>query len=131
MSDFVSAAAPSGGIKFDDYKGSLFIIEPLAAEVGVQTAYGTADPVRANVHVITGPGQSEDHLDTLIFPKVLAGQLKGQIGSKVVGRLGQGVAKPGQSAPWILEPATDDDLTKAQEWLAARKPAVTSAQAPF
>lgn len=132
MSEFVSAAPPSGGIKYDDHKGSLLIIEPLSLEQNVQTSFGPADPVRANVYVLTGPGEAEDHLDTLIFPKVLAGQLKGQIGRKVVGRLGQGTAKPGQSAPWLLEEATPDDLEKAQAWLTTRaQPAVTSAVAPF
>lgn len=129
--DFVSAPAPSGGIKLDEHQGKLLIIEPLSIETGVQTAYGPADPVCANVHVLTGPGTSEDYPSALIFPKVLAGQLKGQIGKKVVGRLGQGTAKPGQSAPWVLEEATADDLTKAQEWLAKQAPAVTSAAAPF
>lgn len=131
MSEFVSAAAPSGGIKFDDFKGALFIVEPLSQETGVQTAFGSADPVRANVHIITGPDSSEDYPDTLIFPKVLAGQLKTQIGKKVVGRLGQGTAKPGQSAPWLLEEATADDIAKAQAWLARQAPAVTTAAAPF
>lgn len=132
MSEFVSASAPSGGIKFDEYKGSLLIIEPLSVEVGIQTAFGTADAVKANVHALTGPTESDDYDETLIFPKVLAGQLKSNIGKRVVGRLGQGTAKPGQSAPWVLEPATAEDLTKAQAWLEARKqPAVTSAQAPF
>lgn len=131
MSEFVSAAPPSGGITWADHKGKLLIVEPIALEQGIQTVHGLSDAVKANVHVLTGPGESEDYLDTLVFPKVLAGQLKGQIGNKVVGRLGQGAAKPGQSAPWLLEEATPDDLTKAQEWLAKQKPAVTSAQAPF
>lgn len=131
MNDFVSAAPPSGGITWDDHNGKLLIVEPLAVETGIQTVHGATDAVRANVHVITGPGTSEDYDDTLVFPKVLSGQLRGQIGRKVVGRLGNGAAKPGQSAPWLLEQATDDDLAKAQEWLNAQKPAVTSAAPPF
>ena len=131
MSEFVSAAPPSGGVNWSEMKGKLIIFEPISLETGIQTAYGVADAVKANVHVITGPGESEDHPDTLVFPKVLASQLKGQIGKKVVGRLGSGVAKPGQSAPHVLEEATPDDIKKAQEWLAAQKPAVTSAAPPF
>ena len=130
MSDFVSASAPSGGIDWSDYKGKLLVIEPLSYETGIKTSFGDADAVRANVHVLTGPAESEDYEDTLIFPKLLVGQTKNQIGRKVVGRLGQGVAKPGQSAPWVLEPATEDDIAKAREWDAKRKPAFTSA-APF
>ena len=131
MSEFVSAAPPSGGIKWEDLKGKLLVIEPASFEAGIQTSFGAADAVKADVHVITGPGESETHAEALVFPKLLASQLKGQIGKKVVGRLGQGTAKPGQSAPWLLEEATPDDITKAQEWLTSRAPAVTSAAAPF
>lgn len=131
MSEFVSAAPPSGGITWADHKGKLLIIEPQSFEQGIPTAFGDADAVKANVHVITGPGESEDFPEALVFPKLLASQLKGQIGKKVVGRLGTGTAKPGQSAPWLLEEATAEDLTKAQEWLAKQAPSVTSASAPF
>ena len=144
MSDeFVSAAPPSGGIDFKDHKGSLLVVDVLGVEAHVPTVHtkpGEQSPaVRANVYVITGPGESDDYEDTLIFPKVLQGQLKGKIGSKVVGRLTQGVAKPGQSAPWLIDAATEDDLAKARQWVAARTgaqfasaaPATQSAQAPF
>src|SRR5689334_19277462 len=111
MSEFVSAAPPSGGITWADHTGKLLIIEPTSFETGIQTSFGSADAVKANIHVITGPGESEEFPEALVFPKLLASQLKGQIGRKVVGRLGQGTAKPGQSAPWLLEEATADDLT--------------------
>lgn len=131
MSEFVSAAPPSGGITWSDYQGKLLIIEPTSFETGIQTSFGVADAVKADVHVLTGPGESEDYPECLVFPKLLASQLKGQIGRKVVGRLAQGTAKPGQSAPWLLEEATPDDITKAQEWLSKQAPAVTSAAPPF
>lgn len=131
MSEFVSAAPPSGGIDWSEHKGALLIIEPLSYEEGIQTSFGAANATKANVHVLTGPGESEDYNEALIFPKLLASQTKSQIGKKVVGRLGQGTAKPGQSAPWLLEEATPDDLAKAQEWLAKQAPSVTSAAAPF
>lgn len=132
MSEFVSASAPSGGINWGDLEGKLLVIEPLSVETGIQTAYGVTDAVRANVHVITGPGESEDHEDALVFPKLLQGQLRSQVGKRVVGRKGRGTAKPGQDAPHVLESATEDDLKKAQEWLEGRvKPEVTSAAAPF
>lgn len=131
MNDFVSAAPPSGGITWADHNGGLLVIEPLSIETGISTTFGPADAVKANVHVITAPGDSVDFDDCLVFPKLLASQLRGQIGNRVVGRLGQGAAKPGQSAPWLLIEATEDDLSKAKAWLAARGPAVTSARAPF
>lgn len=131
MSEIVSAAPPSGGITWADHKGQLFIIAPHSVEK-ILTAFGESEAVRADAWVLTGPDTAEEFTDTLVFPKVLAGQLRGQIGSKVVGRLGQGNAKPGQSAPWILEPATPDDLAKASAYIARQTaPAVTSAAAPF
>lgn len=129
---FASPSSPSGGITWADHKGSLLLIEPLAAETGIQTSFGSADAVRANVYVLDGPGAGQEHPDTLVFPKLLQSQLKGQIGAKVLGRLGQGNAKPGQSAPWLLEEATADDIAKAEAWVKTNQsPAVTSAAAPF
>lgn len=144
MSDeFTSAAPPSGGIDFKEHQGKLLVVEVLGVEAHVPTVHtkpGEQSPaVRANVYVITGPGTSDDFEDTLVFPKVLQGQLKGKIGQKVVGRLTQGLAKPGQSAPWLIDAATADDIQKAREWQAARQasslvsaaPATQGAQAPF
>jgi hypothetical protein len=63
------------------------------------------------VHVLTGEHAGEVFRKTLIFPAVLQLQLGGSIGSgdPVLGRLGKGLAKKGQSAPWILEDPTEDD----------------------
>lgn len=125
MNEFVSAAPPSGGITWSDHKGNLLVIEPLSDEKGISTAFGDADAVKANIYVLTGPDTSEDFPEALVFPKLLASQLRSQMGKKVVGRLSQGAAKPGQSAPWMLDPATEDDIEKAKAFLANRT--VTSA----
>lgn len=129
---FAAPAAPSGGIELKEHLGSLLLVEVLAQEHGVNTAHGPADPVRANIAVIEGTKAGETYDDALLFPKVLISQLKGQVGQKVLGRLGQGTAKPGQSAPWVLNEATPEDIAKAEAWVQQNaKPAVTSAQAPF
>ena len=46
--------------------------------------------------------------------------LKSNIGKSVLARIGQGVAKPGKSAPWILVDATTDAeaVAKATAYLA-------------
>jgi hypothetical protein len=129
MSEFVSAAPPSGGITWDEHKGNLIIVEPLEVVTGIKTVHGDSDAVRANVYVLTGPDTAEEFNDTLIFPKLLQSQTRGQIGKKVVGRLGQGMKKPGQNAPWLIEEASGDDIEKAKAYLA--KQTVTSAAAPF
>ncbi len=110
MSEIVSAAPPSGGITWADHKGALLLIEPKSFEQGIQTSFGAADAVKADIHVLTGPDTAEEFPEALVFPKLLASQLKSQIGNKVAGRLAQGSAKPGQSAPWLLGPATPEDI---------------------
>lgn len=131
MSTFTAPSAPGSGIQFADHLGALLLIEVEGVEVGIKTSFGDSDAVKANVHVIDGNGAGESYDDTLIFPKILQSQLKKSVGQKVLGRLGQGTAKPGQSAPWLLNEASADDIAKAETWVAANKPAVTSAAAPF
>lgn len=131
MSMFEQPPAPGGGIKWDDHKGALLLIEPTSFEAQVNTSFGPADAVKANVHVIDGPGAGDSYTDTMIFPKLLVSQTKPLLGKKVLGRLGQGQGKPGQSAPWLLNEATPEDNTKGEAWVAQHAPAVTSAGPPF
>ncbi len=58
----------------------------------------------------------EEHTDVLFFNVALRSSLRPLIGQKVLGRIKQGVAKPGKTAPWILEDASQDPaaLAKAQ-----------------
>lgn len=130
---FVSANAPGAGIQWEDLNGKLLVIEPLSLEEHVPTVHtkpGEKSPaVRANVYALTGPDTSDDYIDTLIFPKVLQGQTKGLIGQMVCGRLSQGEKKTGQSAPWLILEATEDDLNKAQAWDEARTKAPAFATA--
>lgn len=128
----VQPSAPSSGIKWENLKGSLLLINPKEFRSGIATTFGTADAVEADVHVIDGPGAGDDYDSTLVFPKLLSSQLKGSIGETVCGRLGQGQAKAGQSPPWLLLEASPDDLQKAEAWIAQQsKTSVASAQAPF
>lgn len=132
MTGFIAPTPPGDGINWADHNGALLLLDVVAQEHGVITVHGSTDPVRANVAVIDGPGFGKSYDDTLIFPKLLISQTKNSVGQKVLGRLGQGNQKPGQSAPWILQEATAEDIAKAEAWVAANsKPAVTSAQAPF
>lgn len=129
---FATPSAPSSGIKWENHKGALLVVEPLSFESGIQTSFGVADAVKANINVIDGPGAGETFDDCLVFPKLLTAQLKNQIGQKVLGRLTQGQAKPGQSAPWLLAEASTDDIAKAEAWVAQNaKASVTSAAPPF
>lgn len=101
-------AVTASGIKWAEIKGSLLLIEPLSVEDSIKTAYGDASAVKANVIVLDGDQAGTTYSETLIFPKLLQSAVKGAIGDQVIGRLSQGVAKPGQSAPWTLEDASTD-----------------------
>lgn len=120
--DEFSGPASAVGINWADLKGTLLLFTVKAVETDVQTSFGMANPVRADVVVLDGPDAGEAFDDTLVFPKALIGQLKSKVGGKVLGRLGQGAAKPGQSPPWLLSDATDEDKKVAREWLAKNAP---------
>lgn len=134
---FTDPAPPGEGIKWQDYNGSLLLIEPKGVETDFKTSYGVSDRVvRADVAVLDGPHAGTTIADTLIFPKVLVGQTAGQVGAKVLGRLTQGEAKPGQSPPWKLAEATDQDKQLGMQWLTSQagqqmaQPAPAQQQAP-
>jgi hypothetical protein len=115
---FSKPATPSG-LKLDDLHGSLLVINPLRVETGVTTSFGSKDAVVADVHVIDGDHAGDVFRNTMIWPAVLQGQLRSSIGGNpVLGRLGKGsVIKSGQSAPWVLADATEQDEELATAYL--------------
>lgn len=128
---FATPSAPSGGITWADHNGALLLVEPLSFEPQIPTSFGTTDAVKARVVVLDGPGAGATYEDTLIFPKLLVSQTKNQLGQKVLGRLGQGTSKPGQSPPWLLNEASVSDTAKAEAWVRQNQQTVTSAAPPF
>ncbi|ETJ03699.1 MAG: hypothetical protein Q605_AUC00802G0006 [Actinomyces urogenitalis DORA_12] len=113
---FASVPSPTGGFKPSEHEGQLVIFEPKAVETDIQTNYGVSDAVRATVTILDGPGGVEEIPDALIFPKVLQSQLKPRIGEALLGRIGRGNAKPGQSAPWLVLEPTEADLRTGSAW---------------
>lgn len=127
MTDPFSNPATASGTKVTDFEGNLLLITPTSHEQDISTDYGTKDAVKANIVVINedDPAKSIKHDDMLLFQARLISQTKGFIGqSLVLGRLGKGEAKKGQSAPWQLADATDDDKVKARAYLASVAPAL-------
>lgn len=116
--DEFAAPASSTGITFADYKGALLMFDVKSVESDVQTSFGPKDAVRADVTVIDGDGAGDVFNDALIFPSVLIGQIRSAVGKKVLGRLEQGNAKPGQQPPWKLADPTEADKTAARAQLA-------------
>lgn len=102
---FASPGAAGDGFVVADANGHLVIIAVHSLETGIVTTLGERDAIKATVHDIDAGHTYED---TLIFPKVMIGSLKGRIGQKVLGRIGQGTAKPGQNPPWIIADASGD-----------------------
>jgi hypothetical protein len=111
---------PSQGdqVKVAELTGSLVLIWALELREDVPTAYGPSDAIAVNIHVLDGGKGGEKFENTLLFQKALIGSLRSAIGGEpVLGRVGQGVAKPGQSAPYILQPFTDADAALATGYI--------------
>lgn len=125
MSDEFDAPASAEGIKWEDLKGSLLLVKPKSLETDINTVHGPSNAVAGDVIVLDGPLADTVYSDTLIFPKVLQSQVKPRIGGMVLGRLGQGQKKPGQSAPWVLAEAVDADKVIARAYIAK------TTEAPF
>lgn len=128
MSDPFKAPSSAAGIEWKTLKGALLLVKVHGIEAEINTVHGASSAVRADVIVLDDKGESDagtSFADTLVFPKVLQSQIKGSVGGMVLGRLGQGEAKKGQSAPWMLSEATEADKNIGREYLAAQS------EAPF
>ena len=125
---FSSPSNTSEGVKVADLANHLLIITPVEYKTGIQTVHGLAEAVEVNVVDLD---TNAEHSSLLWFNVGLRNSLKSKVGQKVLARIGQGTAKPGKSAPWILVDATGDAsaVAKANSYLgsapapAAPKPA--------
>lgn len=119
-------AAPSNNtgesVKVADLAGHLLIITPTEYKTGIQTVHGLAEAVEVEVIDLD---TKQTHSSLLWFNVALRNALKNKIGQKVLARIGQGAAKPGKSAPWILVDATGDANA-----IATANAYLTSAPAP-
>lgn len=136
MGNYATPGAPADPVNWQELFGSLLLVKPLSVETGIQTVHGAASAVRANMTVLDGAHKGREFTDALVFPRMMQAQLKGRINQLVLGRLSQGQAKPGQTAPWVLDAATPQDEQVADAHLRNATPQVQSvaapgAQAPF
>lgn len=128
----ISFAAPASGGEGPaaaDVNGHVLVIEPLSYEESVTTVHGPKDAVRLRLHDISTQATYED---CLWFGGYLVGSLKGRVGDKVLAQMGQGTAKPGQSAPWILTDLSTNEqaVAAATAYLTGQVAASMSAPAP-
>ena len=117
MSTFTAPASSEASVKPADLQGHLLIISPVEFKTGITSSLGEADAIEVN---IVDLDTNEVHNSVLFFNVALKSSLKPNIGKQVLARIGQGVAKPGKSAPWILVNATENpaDVEKATAYLA-------------
>lgn len=125
---FAAPSNASESVKVADLAGHLLIITPIEYKTGIQTVHGLAEAVEVEVVDLDA---DTTYGSVLWFNVALRNALKNKIGQKVLARIGQGAAKPGKSAPWILVDATTDAnaLAKANAYLSAT-PAPAVAQTP-
>lgn len=118
---FKQPAPPSGGVNWSSLQGSLLLFYVRGVETGIVTRFSkpgeSTDAVRVDLDVLDGKGAGEHHHDVLVFPKMLRGQLRDSVGGRVIGRLTLGVATNGNSAPWLLDQASESDVAKARAFL--------------
>lgn len=129
-------SAPGTGDKLDlkALNGALLYVTVAEHVRDIETSFGPANAIRASVAVLDGEHKGEVHDDVLIFPRVLQSQLAAAVGAAdpaVVGRLGQGTAKPGKSAPWLLAEPTPDDLATAAKYEAYAAKRAAEVEEPF
>ncbi|MGW6498564.1 hypothetical protein [Nonomuraea angiospora] len=118
MSFSQPAPANASDIKIADYVGHLILFYPRELKDGISTSNGVTDAIVADVVILTHPEGPKAERDVLIFQKVLKGSLKGKIGADpVLARLAKGVAKPGQSAPYVLNEYDQNDAAYATQYL--------------
>jgi hypothetical protein len=124
MEAFASPAAASAGPKPADLQGQLVIFKPIEYRSGIDTVNGPADAISCD---IINLDTNEEHSDVLFFNIAIRNALRPLIGQRVLGRIQQGVAKPGKTAPWIIADASTDAAAVAKA--AAYKPG-SAASAP-
>lgn len=100
-----------------EHVGNLLLFFPTEIRRGIKTSNGDSDAVSCSRVVNLDTGRVLHN--TLIFGTALVPNIGGGAPDGVVlGRLGQGEGKPGQSKPWILLPHDEQELHRAQDWLA-------------
>ena len=111
---------PSQGdqVNIGELVGSLVLIWVRELRDGIATPYGEKEAIACDIHVLDGAKGGEKFENALIFQGALIGSLRAAIGGEpVLARIGQGIAKPGQNPPFILQPFTDADAAVATGYI--------------
>lgn len=111
MEAFASPAAASAGPKPADLQGQLCIFKPIEYRSSIETVNGPADAISCD---LINLDTNTEHSDVLFFNIAIRNALRPLIGQRVLGRIQQGVAKPGKTAPWIIADASADAASIAK-----------------
>jgi len=119
MTEFSALSGQSESVRPADLHNHLLIIKPVEYKTGIQTSLGEAEAIEVNLIDLD---TNTEHDSVLFFNVALRTALRNKVGQTVLSRMGQGIAKPGKSAPWILVDATTNpaDVAKATAYLAGQ-----------
>lgn len=102
-----------------DHIGELVAFQVIRYLEGYRTNLtkpGEEGAAEANVTMLTGPFAGEKWDGAIFNQTVLRAALKDAVGGWVLARIGQGTAKPGQSAAFLLIEHTKDDEAIANRY---------------
>jgi hypothetical protein len=116
---------PGSGELFrnEEHVGDLLVVKVLGTEEGIVTDVGTSDAIRADVTIVKDDGSvGDEYLDTLLFGRVLYGQLKRKTGRTVLGVFtGEpGVKRNGKNVAYTLDPASPEQTELAVRAMTGR-----------
>jgi hypothetical protein len=122
--DMFDGPASRTDVRITDFEGNLLLVKPLQVDKDIPTVFGDANATTCDLIVLDGEHAGEQHKGLMLFQKALQAQLADRVGSgrMLLGRLGKGVAKPGQSPPWLFTDPTEEERGMARAWVAKNIP---------
>ena len=120
MSIFIDKPGSADQLDLNSLLNSLLLIKPVSQQ-NVTTAYGDKEAVEADVHVLDGENAGSVYRAAYLFPLVLQGQLRKNVGT---GRFNLGrltkrpPARPGTNPAWALADPTASDVEAAEKYAA-------------
>lgn len=114
--------AESDFFKIAEHLGDLVLVAVNGYDPAFPTSMGPGPCIRAEIAIVEGTNAGARYPDALLFNKKIVPQLRTSLGSVILARIGQGTARPGQSAPYELNSFTKDDAQKANDWVKANGP---------
>lgn len=138
MFDDLFGKAESDRFEAANHINDVLMIEPLEDLGEIKTVNGMKPAVDARITVLSGEQKGVVFDDARLFGGALVGAARRNLraGKIIVARLVQGVAKPGQKAPWLLKDKDADSsvgayLPEAAALYTEAKAAREKADAPF